>query len=423
MQNQRPQRDLRMRGGRILFHPVTLFFVSWSGVVGLYSLHLSKLLLFDNRVLIRAASWVVIPFVLTVWWATAFHAVAPKKKVTGREACFDFARIEKRLHRAFWVWVACTVLEIIISGGVPIIWLIQGSSKTYFDFGIPSIHGLLNSLVLAIGLVEMGLFTIDGRKRHLRIPAFIVFWSIVVVTRNMMIVSLLEGGLAWGIMRGIRWRTVLKTTCVVMAVILVFGYMGDFRSGADEFRQLAQPSDDYPTWLPSGVLWIYIYLTTCIGNLVNTMLAATPLANPLFPNTVSLLFPSVMRNALYGAEAAKALGGELVVDSFNVSTAYVGPYQDFGYLGVVLFSIVLGLIALYTWKIPGIRGVLIYSVIGQCLVLSIFFNHLFYLPVIGQAGWIVWFLREARPMPDLDRTRNCFPPGPVELLPNGGNSV
>ena len=124
------------------------------------------------------------------------------------------------------------------------------------------------------------------------------------------------------------------------------------------------------------------------------MTVATPLGNPLFPNTMALLFPSVIRNVIYGVDAASgALSGELITDAFNVSTAYVGPYQDLGLLGIVLFSILLGITALYFWKMSGVRGVLMYSVIGQCLVLSIFFNHLFYLPVISQVGWIMLFFR------------------------------
>jgi hypothetical protein len=215
----------------------------------------------------------------------------------------------------------------------------------------------------------------------------------------MMIVSLLEGGIAWGMTQRIRLRTVLKTVGVVALVICIFGYVGDFRSGAEEFRQLAQPSADYPTWLPSGVLWIYIYLTTSIGNLVNTVTVATPLRNPLFPNTVALLFPSVIRNVLYGTEGTNsALSGELVTDAFNVSTAYVGPYQDFGLMGIALFSVLFAATALYFWKRAGTEGALMYSVIGQCLVLSIFFNHLFYLPVISQVGWIMFFFRRGRKM-------------------------
>src|SRR5882757_3664764 len=66
----------------VLFHPVTLFLASWCIVVGLYSLHLSDLLLFDNGRVVRVALWVVVPFALTAWWAMAFYAVAPKKAVS-----------------------------------------------------------------------------------------------------------------------------------------------------------------------------------------------------------------------------------------------------------------------------------------------------------------------------------------------------
>jgi len=34
-------------------------------------------------------------------------------------------------------------------------------------------------------------------------------------------------------------------------------------------------------------------------------------------------------------------------------------------------------------------------VLTQCLVLSLFFNHFFYLPVISQAAWVLFFFRRA----------------------------
>src|SRR5882724_8163452 len=129
MSEREQQHDLCLQGSRgILFHPVTLFLVSWSVVVGLYSLHLSELLLFETGRVVRTALWVVVPFVITVWWAMAFYSLAPKRKTTTPRLRLDIARIEKRIQVAFWMWVVLTMFEVFISGGIPIIWLIQGNS-------------------------------------------------------------------------------------------------------------------------------------------------------------------------------------------------------------------------------------------------------------------------------------------------------
>ena len=193
--------------------------------------------------------------------------------------------------------------------------------------------------------------------------------------------------------RGITWKTIAKGLTSLLAVILVFGYIGDMRTGSEAFRQLAEPSSNYPDWLPSGALWVYIYVTTPINNLVNTAKTVTPANNLLFPNATSLLFPSILRNVVYGQTGAvDAASGDLVVDAFTVSTAYVGPLRDYGMFGVACFSILMGAISVHYWRDRSLRGSLTYAVLGQCLVLSVFFNHLFYLPVITQIPWLYLFL-------------------------------
>jgi hypothetical protein len=82
-----------------------------------------------------------------------------------------------------------------------------------------------------------------------------------------------------------------------------------------------------------------LYIATPINNLMYTMHIGQPVNNFLFPNTASTLFPSVLRSAIYGDGIGEAASGELVVSAFNVSTAYVGPYQDLGLAGMALLSI------------------------------------------------------------------------------------
>lgn len=373
--------------------------MAWSSVVFLYSLHLSYILIFDTSLVVQTVCWIIIPFftVAAGWvgWRVLTHKPSHSRAQEISIPSDEFDQIDRLLRRSFAIWILLTIVEIIVSGGLPILWLIRGSSKTYFDFGIPTVHGFLNSLLLSIGVCQIALFAFDNKKKRLMVPGFIVVWSVIVVTRNMMMVLIIEGAITWGLLRGFSSRKILKAFAALVVLVLIFGYIGDFRSGAEAFRNLAQPTDDYPAWLPSGVLWGYIYLTTPVGNVVNTVVFGNPVNNLLFPNTTSLLFPSVLRSIIYGNGAAdEAFSGNLVTDAFNVSTAYVGPFQDFGHLGLVLFSILLAVVALITWSRRSLRGIAIYAVIGQCVVLSVFFNHLFYLPVITQVIWLFFFLRD-----------------------------
>ena len=383
----------------IYIHPFILFLFVWALVIALYTAHLSELLFYPTKEVLEVALWVVIPFCISI----AIFGVLKSSLVNlfGPERHIEFIRQDAVLSLIRWglcVWVCVTLIEIVVSGGLPIVWLFQGSEKTYFDFGIPSVHGLMNSLLLAIGLIHVAFFALNGRRRNLLIPGWILCWSLLAVTRNMMTVFLIESVFVWVLLRGIRWRLVLKFVLGLIVLILFFGYVGDLRTGSEAFRALAQPTSNYPAWLPSGVLWVYIYLTTPIGNLVNTVFTAHPLNNILFPNTTSLLFPTLIRSMLYGeVEIASALGGNLVTDAFNVSTAFVGPFQDFGRIGIAMFSAFFGGVASFFWTQTGFRGALFYAVIAQCIVLSVFFNHLFYLPIISQLFWLWLFLRPSMP--------------------------
>lgn len=382
----------------VILHPLVIFSVVWLGVISLYSLHLSKLLLYSTYETSRIVLSIWAPFALAVLvYVPVREVLAAKYPLRHSIEAVNLLILDRRLVIAFRVWIAITIVEIVISGGIPIVWLALGSSKTYQDFGVPSLHGLVNSLLLTISLCRFALFLLTSDRRHLRVPAFILLWSILVVTRNMMLVALIQFLILFIRIRPIRIRTVFSVVASLASFVLLFGIIGDYRSGSsDLIRQWAQPTDTYPEWLPSGLLWAYIYASTPINNLVYTVNVATPLDDITFPNTASLLFPSVLRTMIYGDKLGDAESGQLVDATFNVSTAYIGPYQDFGIAGIMLFSVATSFACLHFWYHNDLKSVLIYAVLGQCLVLSLFWNQFFALPILAQVFWLQIFFRRRR---------------------------
>lgn len=171
----------------------------------------------------------------------------------------------------------------------------------------------------------------------------------------------------------------------------MFGYMGDIRSGSSAFRAVARPTSSYPDWLPSGVLWFYIYITSPLANLVNTSLSTRPTGDLFFSHTVLFMFPTPLRNAIYGGQFSEdqQSAGDLITANLTVSSAYVGPYLDNGFVGIGCYSALLGILSAYCWKKrKSFRNELRYAIIGQCLLFSIFWNFLFYNPLLGQVFWI-----------------------------------
>lgn len=385
-----------LKSSPIFLHPFVIFSAVWIGVVFLYSLHLSKLLLYSTFETGRLILSIWLPFAVVVLMFVSLRKIlVAKYHVARRREPVKLSRIDRRLTIAFRFWVLITIGEIFLSGGIPIIWLALGSTKTYVDFGIPSFHGLVNSLLLTISLSRFALFLITSERRHLRIPIFVVFWSVLVVTRQLMLVSLIQFAVLFVRFRPIKTSTVFRLLAGFIGVILLFGVVGDYRSGSsDLIRTWAQPAENYPDWLPSGLLWGYIYTVTPVNNLLYTINVAPPLNSLLFPNTAATLFPSVLRGVIYGDQLGEAESGQLVTATFNVSTAYIGPYQDFGFIGIALFSMLTAFLCLQFWYRNDLKSVLIYVIFCQCLILSLFWDQFLSLPIIAQIFWLEFFLRQ-----------------------------
>jgi len=377
----------------LLLHPLVIFSAVWLGVIGLYSLHLSKLLQYSTQEAVTAVLYVWAPFAGITLFCSALRQFTllgfPR---ANRVTTLDLSLVDRRLQGFFILWLMATLIEVIVSGGIPIVWALEHGSKIYTDYGIPSLHGLVNSLLLSIALCRYGIFLLAGRRKDLVIPLFVPIWAILIINRNMLLVTLLQYGVLYLYLKRVRLLRVIQCAIAFLLFVLVFGIVGDIRQGSsDALRMVAQPTDQYPEWLPSGALWAYIYATTPINNLIHTAYTVPPEENILFPNTAATLFPSVVRKIIYGSRSDDAESGNLVVSSFNVSTAYIGPYQDYGYIGMVAFSAFTAFFSQLFWFRTNFRDVLIYSILAQCLVITLFFNHFFALPVITQIVWMFCF--------------------------------
>ncbi len=388
----------RITQGRSVSQPIVVFTSVWLAVLLLYQAKLSGLLVYPNAFARQAVGMIVTPFVLTgvvvlcvrklLLSSTNTPAVPPQ---IHRQV--DVAKVSRRLNLCFLIWSALTLIEIAYSRGLPIVWELTGGSQTYFDFGIPSAHGFLNSMLQAISLVGFCLFLLTGRRGYLGYPTFLLVWSVLLVTRHMMIVNLLELAVLFVLLRPLRPAVWLVLGVSAVVVICAFGVIGDLRSGADHFYRLAVPSQAYPHWLPSGFLWVYLYLTSPLNNLIHTIQLLPPVHDPAFSNTFASLFPSVLRLSVVDPDTAAR--GVLFTEAFNVSTAYVGPYQDMGYRGIILYSVMTSLLCHYFWLKRNITGTLVYCVLAACLVLSVFYHAMFNLPVIFQVVWIYLLFNRA----------------------------
>ena len=395
-------------------HPLTLFASAWLISFGLYTLHLSDLLIVDVTVERRILMWILTPFFVIVVCITLVCWLAPKREghpiSSYQPDASQSQRLERSLHRWFLLWLTLTFVEVIVGRGLPILWLLVHSARKYNDFGLPFVHVFIATLLSVIAMGNLALFLLQGGRRRLIIPLFQIVWAIFIVSRGLMMVALLQYLVLWLCIRGMTFKIFLRTIISTTLVVLLFGYLGDLRSGSHEFKSLAQPTSNYPDWLPSGVLWFYIYLTSPLDNLGNTAITRTSEHNILFPRTTYFLYPTPLRQAIFGKDSNLGRDSDLVESSLNVSSAYIGPYVDYGFLGIAAYSMLLATISSLVWRIrKNIRGMLLYTLVAQCLVFSVFYNFLFYNPFLGQVFWI-FLIFSQRTLVPLPIARRSFAP-------------
>jgi oligosaccharide repeat unit polymerase len=375
-------------------HPLLLFLGAWLITFLLFSLHLSEWLDFPQNEVTRAMAWICVPFALASMIFSIFYRLSPKIRSPFRNDVDNqdyLVRVERSMDRWFYCWIALTVIDVGFAGGLPMVWLLTGSSKTYTEFGLPVIHVFLTALLAVLAAGKLGLYLLYGNRWRLLIPAAQILWGILIVSRALIMGAVAQAVVLWLCLCGVTLKRVLRVFAASVLLVLIFGYMGDIRSGSDVFRQVARPTNNYPDWLPSGVLWFYIYITSPLANLVNTTEMSKPADDPLFSRTILFMFPNPLRAAMYGKQFSddQQGAGDLVTPTLTVSSAYVGPYLDNGFWGIGCYSALLGVISAYWWRRRNtFRDELRYMIIGQCLLFSVFWNFLFYTPLLVQFVWI-----------------------------------
>src|SRR5579864_9613792 len=134
-----------MRDSSIASHPICIFVGTWAFVFLLYSLSLSGQLIYRASDFSYLFVCIAGPFLVGYWYVNRLLTLASRAGPSSPPRSAPPAgALELDSRRLIWrrtvgmlkIWSAITLVEIVWSGGLPIIWLFTGSSKTYQDFGI-----------------------------------------------------------------------------------------------------------------------------------------------------------------------------------------------------------------------------------------------------------------------------------------------
>ncbi len=359
-----------------IVNPVTVFVSVWLLAVCLASLRLSRW--HDG---IDGKTYLLLSLVIVAFsaaYVATRRLILSKYRPSSSDGCLS---VDKRLVKALlMVWVAFAVVEVVYSGGFPLLWHVQGLDKTYFDFGIPSLHGLMNSVGLVIILLCFYNVCAGGEKKRENIGIIIALlaYYILLLTRQVVISAVLEMAVVAFMMRNKRWSPG-KITVLLLFSILAFGILGNVRTGYSEFMHVAQMRFDIPKPLV-GFYWVYMYLSMTIANLNNLIIGNTEFVGlSAFSGVIPSVFAPILNldTGFYSADF-------LVTPAFNVSGFFVNAYLGFGMMGAIVYSSIYGMVS----SIASTRlrqsvneiNILVYAVAVQVVALSFFDDMLLYLP-------------------------------------------
>ncbi|WP_127792774.1 O-antigen polymerase [Agromyces sp. LHK192] len=327
----------------------------------------------------------LIPLILLVLLGTVVgFALLGGRLVSGRAdrsrltAALSSGRSLAPLYRLiFIVWAGVAAVEIVLEGVPPLFRSFMGQGSDYNDYGLPSIHGLLLAMACALALIEQAVRLNQGRQPFGPYTLVICFWLLLLIGRKHMIViavQLLLLLLAREVLR-LSLARMMKWTAALLAVVFVFGFLGDFRSNAgigikEKLKYIG------PEWVPDAFVWIYSYLATPLANWQNAHVNGHE-GNDLFPWRV---FAGLLPTVWSGDAVDQVVPGGnypwLLTSSFNVSTGFIVPLVDSGMVGVFLYALLLGLVsAVLLGNARGLAGGLAYLVAYQCTIMMIFNNN------------------------------------------------
>ena len=323
-----------------------------------------------NLVLANIATFAVIYLIAVM----SVGGVPPVGAAFGFE---DLGFLRRVVQMSLLLWFVGTCVEIYVAGGIPAVWVLTGDTRDYRNFGIPTIHGFLTAIYL---VCMSGLF-LDycvTRRRDSLVPIALLFvWALLLTNRGVIIWASCQLIGVYLVVRRVRIRSLVVLTAAALALVLGFGFIGDIRSGSSgaAIQQAASPQvASQLARLPSGVFWVYLYVTTPLNNINANIRLVRPIGRPYY-STIAL-FPSVVRGFIYPLDdPERRYPLPLANEAFNTSTWYAGFLADFGVAGAIICVSVIQFAAVMLYLCARCRqtwAVLAWSALFQGLVLSVF---------------------------------------------------
>jgi hypothetical protein len=216
---------------------------------------------------------------------------------------------------------------------------------------IPMIHTILVIFSVFITQYFIHCFFLSKNRNFLLLAiCFGLVYPLLLVGRGILFVNIFASFIAILFHFDIKFRlkTFGITAVLILLLALIFGKIGEIRSSNSQvaqslnssqtlIAQISQPSDTfYELGLNTNFLWPYIYVTSPLGNLDNLFKHRKSFERNTYNYIVTNYTPNFLQKYMLDETVGKDKSN-LVVDVFNTYGAFGKSYQQYGWLGLIIY--------------------------------------------------------------------------------------
>ena len=329
--------------------------------------------------------------------------------ILGRKYKENFAyydiKYEKNKYE-YWPLIGIVVLsivEFIYAGDIPLISVTIFHNSAYKAFQtIPILHVFISMIALYYSTIYIykACSYKENRKQNIAAFGIINFIMILFNMRSFLMFSLFIAlNILYGKLRSINKvnrSTIFVLLASVVALLYGFGLYGNGRQGYkmndSQYIERIGLYTNWPLLVPKEYMWTYSYVTSPLANINyniennNSEYNISGYIYQFLPESISKRLPNYdSRNKC-----------ELQKEYFNVSTGYCESYANMGFVGIIIFWLVIMffpiLLFRYNENIDIRKEYVSYISIYSCCVVFMFFTNMFSYGGTAPALWLSLFI-------------------------------
>jgi len=318
--------------------------------------------------------------VLSILFSIIFRNKPPKEILIAR---FNESKSINFHTKCLQVWFTIFAIEVVISGGAPIIW--AGTDKSYGDFGLPVVHGFSNMLRAMIfsNIVLFKYLNFKLSRRMIILSCLPLISALIIEqSRGAFVMTMCFALGPMLLFSKISLIKIIKSLIIIpllVIVLSVFQFLRYADSAIDELNMISEYVVDSDTAYEKLLEPVFNYIATPALN-AGLNIDASPVFN-FYPNeTIKPVIPSPLRPIIWDMSLdTKDDWGLLVNEAFNTAS-FITPFvRDFGLFGSVLFFAWFFFLCTYVYhraRCGSIVDVVRLSPLVMCIALSFFTTYI-----------------------------------------------